>query len=48
MDADAERLLEVCEAEDIDTVREVVTNDIEEQAQEESSYTTRVRCGVET
>ena len=38
MNADAERLLEVCEAEDIDTVWEIVTNDvIEEQAQEEST-----------
>ena len=36
MNAEAERLLEVCEAEDIDTLRDAVTN-IEEQAQEEST-----------
>ena len=47
MDAEAERLLDVCEAEDIDNEREVVTNNIiEEQTQEESSSYTRVPCGL--
>ena len=45
MDAEAERLFEVCEAEDIDAVREVVTNDDYYRGTE---YTCKNSCGVVT
>ena len=48
MDAEAERLLDVCEAEGIDNVREVVTNNYYYRGTDPRREYTRVRCGVET